>query len=142
MTELPALPTVTAEWLPLHPADITAVSCGIWWDIVRAPEDAGRAAIARLQSDGRNAGAAFIDPIERDPRIYFLVPLGTAASWALRGTVPLGMSSHVVIPPVEYRDGHRTHWIVPPVTTHSMMDPEQLRAALTYCGVPLVRSRP
>jgi len=77
----------TAGGYKLQPAGYT-------WDAIRAPIVIGNRA---LQILGHRSGAVLEDPSGRS--MYWFVPPGTAASWALCDTSALGRGVTVVVPP-------------------------------------------
>ncbi|MFE0059936.1 hypothetical protein [Streptomyces sp. NPDC059003] len=119
---------VHADWLPLHHPDLK--DCGVWWDVIRVSERTGKLALDRLAEEGHRSSPAFIDPRGPEPRMYLLVPVGTAAAWNTAGTIALGEGSHVVVPHGDATSGASHHWYRPPQGARLFIDPQHLRAAL------------
>lgn len=117
------------RWMPVgeHPDVCTA---GQWWDAVRVPEAVGRRVIELLTKDGTSLGPVVLDADAREPRMYFLVPAGTAASWDEPETIALGGRCHVVIPPAGQTAPQGLHWHYFPTVPRVLTPPGPLRQAL------------
>jgi hypothetical protein len=94
-------------------------------------ETTGRRAIELLREDGATIGPVILDPGGPEPRLYFLVPPGTAAGWEEPGTVPLGQRCHVVVPPAGATEPPGLHWHVVARGPRSFTQPGPLCKALS-----------
>jgi hypothetical protein len=125
----PRVPALPPRWMPIGD-DPELCSAGHWWDAIRAAEITGRRAIKLLREDGTAVGPVILDPGGPEPRLYFLVPPGTAADWEEPGTVPLGQKCHVVVPPATSTEPPGLHWHIFPPGPRSLTQPGALRKAL------------
>lgn len=105
---------------------------GVCWDVIRVPRSAG---IRVLELLGPRNGAVIEDPHE--PALYWFVPTGTAATWDIPGTRPLGMTQHLVVPPPERVRGPGPHWRICPTGDELFTDADALRAAVQDAVAPL-----
>ena len=128
--------TPRLSWLPDDPCegDIVARPVGRWWDAVRAPAYLGRPALATLDELGGGTGAVLCDP--REPCMYWLVPVGTAAQWDLQHTRAMSETQYLAIPTHQFVGGDGPHWMRPPdpdtyLTGTCLTDPDLLWAALS-----------
>ncbi|WP_112465261.1 hypothetical protein [Streptomyces triticisoli] len=125
----PRVPALPPRWMPIGD-DPELCSAGHWWDAIRVVEITGRRAIELLREDGTVVGPVILDPGGPEPRMYFLVPPGTAVGWEEPGTVPLGQKCHIVVPPAEATEPPGLHWHVFPQGPRSLTQPGRLRKAL------------
>ncbi|WP_338676744.1 hypothetical protein V1460_30100 [Streptomyces sp. SCSIO 30461] len=123
----PALPP---RWMPIS-GEPELCSAGEWWDVIRAVEVVGQRAIEILNEADEPVGPVILDPGGPEPRLYFLVPVGTAARWNEPGTVPLGQNCHVVVPASESTAPPGLHWHVFPGTPRSLTRSAALGRALS-----------
>lgn len=125
----PRVSALPPRWMPIGD-DPELCSAGHWWDAIRAVETTGRRAIELLREGGATVGPVILDPGGPEPRLYFLVPPGTAADWAEPGTVPLGQKCHVVVPPSGATEPPGLHWHVFPQGPRALTQAGPLRKAL------------
>ncbi|WP_171164040.1 hypothetical protein [Streptomyces sp. I05A-00742] len=125
----PAARPLPPRWMPIGDGPHLC-SAGEWWDAVRAVEVIGRRAIGILRETGEPVGPVILDPEGPEPRMYFLVPVGTAARWEEPGTVPLGQRCHVLVPSADATTPPGLHWHVLPAAPRSPLRPDALRRAL------------
>lgn len=125
----PRVSALPPRWMPIGD-DPELCSAGHWWDAIRAVETTGRRAIELLRETGATVGPVILDPGGPEPRLYFLVPPGTATDWAEPGTVPLGQKCHVVVPPAGATEPPGLHWHVFPRGPRSLTQGGPLRKAL------------
>ena len=117
-------------WMP--PDDtVTAVAAGEHWDAVAVPQQAGLAALSLLDADSTPPGPVLWDT-RAEPRLYFLVPVGSAGELASAGTRLLSMGSFVAIPGATSIGPPGPHWLVPPDPDRPghLVDATQLHQAL------------
>ncbi|WP_434592018.1 hypothetical protein [Streptomyces sp. A5-4] len=126
-----AIPTARLpRWMPIGSAP-ELCPAGTWWDAIRVPEQAGRRAVALMEEEGRRVGPVILDEGGREPRMYFLTPVGTAARWEELGTVALGATCHVVVPQADRTVSPGLHWHRLPAGPHALTVPDALHRALT-----------
>ncbi|MBZ4318421.1 hypothetical protein [Streptomyces huiliensis] len=125
----PAARPLPPRWVPVGDGPHLCAA-GERWDAVRVPETVGRRAVALLREAGEPVGPVVLDPEGPEPRMYFLVPVGTAARWEERDTVPLGRRCHVLLPSAERTAPPGPHWHVVPDAPRSPTRPDALRQAL------------
>lgn len=126
----PAARANPPRWMPIG-EEPELCSAGEWWDAVRAVEAVGQRAIEILQEGDEPVGPVILDHGGPEPRLYFLVPVGTAARWEEPGTVALGQKCHVVVPSAESTTPPGMHWHVFPRGPRSLTRPDALRQALS-----------
>lgn len=119
---MPTTPLPTAEGCTLHEA-------GQDWDTIRVPRQLGLAAMAIL---GSRCGAVLEYPDKA--AVYYFVPRGTAARWALEGTQALGKGSTLTIPLARCTTAPGPHWRVCPGDDGWLTDARALQAALEDCS--------
>ena len=112
------------EMLP-RGIEVELLPVGRWWDAVKVPSRLGYAALELLAHE---SGAVIEDFF--GSCLYWLVPPGTAAGWALPYISVLGQSCYLAVPPA-----HRTHqlglrWLVPCREGQILTDPHLLHEAL------------
>ncbi|MBC2875278.1 MULTISPECIES: hypothetical protein [Streptomyces] len=117
------------RWVPVGDGPHLCAA-GERWDAVRVGEAVGRRAVAFLREAGEPVGPVVLDPEGPEPRMYFLVPVGTAALWEVQGTVPLGPRCHVLVPSAERTRPPGLHWHVVPAAPRSPTRPDALRQAI------------
>ncbi|GGX36581.1 hypothetical protein [Streptomyces noursei] len=117
------------RWMPIG-SEPDLCPAGTWWDAIRVPELVGRRAVVLVEEQRLSVGPVILDAGGREPRMYFLTPVGTAARWEEVGTVALGASCHVVLPPVDRTVGPGLHWFWLPARPHVLTPPDVLRRAL------------
>lgn len=119
-------------WMP--PAGtIALLPAAEWWDAVVVPELRGLDALAILDHvTDRAPGPVIWEPLALVPRLYFLVPKGTADGWDLPGTISLGAACFIGIPGTGVIEPPSVHWLVPPDPDdpEGLVNPDALRAAL------------
>ncbi|MFF7091751.1 hypothetical protein ACFY9A_05045 [Streptomyces rubradiris] len=125
----PAARANPPRWMPIG-EEPELCSAGEWWDAVRAVEAVGRRAIEILGEGDEPVGPVILDHGGPEPRLYFLVPVGTAAHWEEPGTVALGQTCHVVVPSAESTTPPGMHWHIFPRGPRSLTQPDALRRAL------------
>lgn len=116
------------DWIPPDsPADqsIQMRPANRDWDAIRVPVCHAQATIDALGSD---CGAVLWDTW--GGCVYWLVPVGTAATWDLPGTRACGAAQHVAIPSLSHRSRPGLHWLIPPSRERCLTDPELLRGAV------------
>ncbi|MEV6316015.1 hypothetical protein [Streptomyces sp. NPDC051776] len=70
-------------------------------------------------------------PVIRDhDSMYFLVPSGTSAAWAVRGSAALGPACYVAVPSPERTTGPGVHWAQAPDGSGALVNAAALRLAL------------
>ncbi|MEU3982051.1 hypothetical protein AB0F77_18440 [Streptomyces sp. NPDC026672] len=126
----PAARAIPPRWMPIG-EEPELCSAGKWWDAVRAVEAVGRRAIEILAEREEPIGPVILDPGGPEPRLYFLVPVGTAARWEEPGTVALGQKCHVVVPSAESTTPPGMYWHVFPQGPRSLTRPDALHNALS-----------
>ncbi|MBZ3904521.1 hypothetical protein [Streptomyces griseiscabiei] len=126
----PAARAVPPRWMPVG-EEPELCSAGEWWDAVRAMEAVGRRAIEILSEGDKPVGPVILDHEGPEPRLYFLVPVGTAARWREPGTVALGQKCHVVVPSTESTTPPGMHWHIFPRNPRSLNQPDVLHRALS-----------
>ncbi|GAA3299375.1 hypothetical protein GCM10020295_37440 [Streptomyces cinereospinus] len=80
----PAARAIPPRWMPIG-EEPELCSAGEWWDAVRAVEAVGRRAIEILNEGDEPVGPVILDHGGPEPRLYFLVPVGTAVRWGGAG---------------------------------------------------------
>lgn len=123
-------------WMP-QPNTVVAVSAGKWWNAVSVPESMALDALEILDHEsGRAPGPVLWDPTGPAPRLYFLVPLDTADTWDLPGTVAFGRATYIVMPGATTIEPPGPYWLVPPDPDEpdGLVDPAALRDALVRAG--------
>ncbi|MET8980964.1 hypothetical protein ABZX85_35715 [Streptomyces sp. NPDC004539] len=125
----PAAHARPPRWMPIG-EESELCSAGLWWDVVRAGEAVGNRAIEILRERHEPLGPVIMDFGGAEPRLYFLVPVGTAANWTEPETVALGQNCHVVVPSVETTTPPGMHWHVPASGPRTLTLPPALRRAL------------
>ncbi|MEV0277295.1 hypothetical protein AB0I22_13050 [Streptomyces sp. NPDC050610] len=101
---------------------IIMLPIGYKWAIIRAPETAGRAAIA----------AGITGPVICDHGIcYFLVPRSTPHTWTpVRAVECLGDACWLTVPAPTRAAPPGPHWLIPPDGTGVLCDARALHASL------------
>lgn len=127
---VPADHALPPRWMPTG-EETELCSAGVWWDAVRAVEAVGRRAIEILNEGEEPVGPVILDHQGPEPRLYFLVPVGTAPQWEEPGTVALGQTCHVVVPPANNTKPPGLHWHVFPRGPRSLTSADALRRALS-----------
>jgi hypothetical protein len=119
-------------WMP--PAQtISAVPAGRWWDAVVVPQTLGLDALQLLDTtSGHCPGPVIREPYTQRPRLYFLVPKGTAQGWDVPGVVALGVTAYIGIPGPTTLEPPGPHWLCPPDPDdpESLVDAVELERAL------------
>jgi hypothetical protein len=126
----PAARGLPPRWMPLS-REPELCTAGEWWDAIRAVEAVGQRAIEILNESGEQIGPVILDTGGPEPRLYFLVPVGTAGGWEEPGTVPLGEKCHVVVPPADATAPPGLHWSIYPPAPRALTRPEALHRALS-----------
>lgn len=125
-----AIPTARLpRWMPIG-SEPELCPAGTWWDAIRAPEAAGRRAVSLIEEQGLPVGPVIFDDGGREPRMYFLTPVGTAARWEEPGTVALGWTCHLVVPQADRTAGPGMHWYRLPTGPRALNTPDGLHRAL------------
>ncbi|WP_438489596.1 hypothetical protein [Streptomyces sp. S186] len=122
---------VRPPWLPLENV-VDAVAAGRWWDAVAIDGELGIRTVAHYRATGRT-GPIICDPQGPAPRVYFLVPLGTADRWHEEDSFGLGQCCYVVLNGDTGADALGIHWLSPPrcQPPEPLVQPRMLRTALT-----------
>ncbi|MET9414121.1 hypothetical protein ABZY03_08005 [Streptomyces klenkii] len=118
-------------WLPRERV-IDAVAAGRWWDAIAIDGPLGYATAAHLKRSDRGHGGPIIcDPLGPQPRLYFLVPAGTADRWDEPGTLTFGECCYVGVNGTLDADTVGLHWITPPRCSlpEPLVCPRELREA-------------
>ncbi|QTU46845.1 hypothetical protein F3K20_20155 [Streptomyces scabiei] len=118
------------RWMPIG-EEPELCSVGEWWDVVRAVETVGQRAIEILGEGREPVGPVIMDHDGPEPRLYFLVPVGTAVGWQEPGTVALGERCHLVVPSADTTAPPGMYWRVFPSGPRSLTRPDVLRRALS-----------
>jgi hypothetical protein len=116
--------TQPLDWLPSG-RDIAMRPAAQAWDAIRVPAHIAQRALNML---GDASGAVICDPWSS--AVYWLVPVGIAATWEMRETRALGESQYVGVPSTAHRTRPGPHWLIPPTEDRCHTDPQLLRAAL------------
>ncbi|MGW8948838.1 hypothetical protein [Streptomyces sp. NPDC055709] len=101
------------------------MAAGRTWDAVRVPRNVGLTALSIL---GSRSGAVLEDPGALV--LYWFIPAGAAANWAVTDTRALGAGSFVVIPPPRRTQGPGPHWRICPGDSAWKTDTSALKDAL------------
>lgn len=123
-------------WMPPENT-ISVVAAGRWWDAVVVPQQRGLDALEVIdQTTGHAPGPVVWDQNAAGPRLYFLVPLGTAESWRVEGTQALGAGCYVGLPGWTTLEPPGLFWLCPPDPDKpdQLVDAEALRSALEVLG--------
>lgn len=115
-TRPPALHTI---------AECQLQAAGFDWDAVRVPRQIGMRALRIL---GPRSGAVIEDP--REPAMYWFLRPGEAAGWQVPQTRPLGMTQHLVVPPLHRVEGPGPYWHLCPVGDRLVTGRALLNAAV------------
>ncbi|MFE6397527.1 hypothetical protein [Streptomyces alboflavus] len=86
--------------------------------------------MALIEEQGLPTGPVILDGGGREPRMYFLTPVGTAVGWEEPGTVALGLTCHVVVPQADRTTGPELHWYRLPSRLRALTLPDALHRAL------------
>lgn len=124
--------TIGPVWMP-QPNTCACLPAGRWWDAIVVPQLAGLDALEILDHEtGRAPGPVVWDINTVRPRLYFLVPAGTADTWDLGGTESFGQSTFIVLPGPTTIEPPGIHWLVPPDPDdpEALVDAEGLARAL------------
>lgn len=124
--------TVGPVWMP-QPNTCAALPAGRWWDAIAVPQLPALDALEILDHEtGRAPGPVLWDLNTVRPRLYFLVPVGTADGWDLPGTASFGDTTFVVLPGATSIAPPGIHWLVPPDPDEpdALVDAVALREAL------------
>ncbi|MEZ0089910.1 hypothetical protein [Streptacidiphilus sp. EB129] len=106
--------TIGPVWMP-QPNTVACLPAGRWWDAIVVPQLQGLDALEILDHEsGRAPGPVIWEPAARLPRLYFLVPTGTADTWTAPDTQALGTATFVVVPGPTSIEPPGVHWLVPP----------------------------
>ncbi|WP_351232172.1 hypothetical protein [Streptomyces sp. NPDC002133] len=105
--------------------DCVPIPAGRDWDAVRVPRSVGLTALSIL---GARSGAVLEDPGAL--ALYWFVPAGAAADWAVTNTRPIGRGTFVVIPPPLRIEGPGPHWRICPTDGTWTTQPGALQAAI------------
>jgi hypothetical protein len=120
------------SWMP-EPGTLQALRAGIWWDAVVVPQLLGLDALEVMaHADTRAPGPVIWDYGLVHPVLYFLVPVGTAATWSVGGTETLGEAAFIGVPGATTIEPPGPHWLCPPDpdAPESLVDAERLAEAL------------
>ncbi|WP_405905667.1 MULTISPECIES: DUF6415 family natural product biosynthesis protein [unclassified Streptomyces] len=98
-----AVEMVSASGMRLAPA-------GVEWDVIKV----GRYLAVRTIERIAEPGAIAVNPALAEPALYFFVPAGSAASWDVPQTTPLGLDAHVVLPPDHKAAPPGPYWLISP----------------------------
>ncbi len=126
----PGASTPLPRWMPLgEESDLCAA--GTSWDAIRAVEATGLRAMEILTEAGDLIGPVILEAGGPEPRLYILVPKGTAPDWEEPGTVALGLKCHIIVPPVGKTEPPGLHWHRLPSSPRALTQPGALRRALS-----------
>lgn len=106
-------------------AGCTLQDAGQDWDVIRVQRAVGLAAMGIL---GQRCGAVVED--SSAAALYFFTPVGTAATWEVENTRPLGRGATVTIPPARRVAGPGVYWRMCPGEGRWTTDPRALQAAV------------
>lgn len=118
-------------WMPPDNT-ISAVEAGRWWDAIVVPQQRGLDVLEILDREtGRAPGPVVWDQNQASPRLYFLVPAGTASGWRVEGTQALGVATYVGLPGWTSIEPPGLFWLSPPDPDDiaALVDPVRLLAA-------------
>ena len=119
-------------WMPEDNV-IRAIQAGRWWDAIAVPQLLGLDALQVIDHHtGHAPGPVIWDHHGPRPRLYFLVPAGTAATWAVPDTEALGATTFVGVPGATILEPPGPHWLCPPDPDDALalVDPGGLAQAL------------
>lgn len=85
------------RWLPSG-TDIIILPAGRWWDAIGVHGDNGERVLHMLLDTDRLTGPVIRDAWIPRPKMYFLVPRGTAPCWGEPGCSVYGRSAYVGVP--------------------------------------------
>jgi hypothetical protein len=122
----------TLEWMPPEHT-VSVVATAKWWDAVVVPQVRGLDALQVLDHEaGRAPGPVIWEPLADQPRLYFLVPVGTADAWDVPGTKAFGTACFIGVPGPTTIGPPTVHWLVPPDPDNprALVDAGALRDAL------------
>ncbi|MFF8290411.1 hypothetical protein ACF068_14450 [Streptomyces sp. NPDC016309] len=116
-----------ADWAD-SPDHLAEIPLGLRFDVLRVSEGLAVPVLDDLANSDVTLGPVL--HCQRRRCLEFLVPVGTAASWApLRGTVCAGRGGALCCPAPGATSRGRT-WLYPPLGTGVLTDPGLLRARL------------
>ncbi|WP_175541453.1 hypothetical protein [Streptomyces aidingensis] len=108
------------------PLGVVLLPAGRRWDVLVLPAGIGHATLEVLSGVAVPTGPVLAD---RDARVGFFVPPGTAGRWVGTGVRPAGRGSWIVVPhPGRISGG--VHWLVPPDGSGLLTDPGVLELAM------------
>ncbi|MFJ9536433.1 hypothetical protein ACIRPX_04130 [Streptomyces sp. NPDC101225] len=111
-------------WVPPE-GTIWHVEAGTHFDAVRVGRIMAVAALALLEG---KSGAVICDPWSRIH--YFLAEPSSTSGWNVPGTTPCGLSTYVVVPPLNTPES-ALHWAVRPSQDRPFTPVYRLREALS-----------
>lgn len=123
--------SVRPEWMPPENT-ISVVPAGRWWDAIVVPQQRGLDVLEVIDHEtGHVTGPVVWDQNSTSPRLYFLVPLGTTATWQMEGTQALGAGCFVGLPGWTTLEPPGLFWLCPPDPddVDALVDPALLLAA-------------
>lgn len=106
------------------PAGARLVPTGMEFDAICVPR---YLALPSLTTLGKT-GAVIVNPYER--ALYFFAQLGTAASWDVPETHPLGAAQYLLLPPAASVSPPGPYWLVKQGADGPLTDANRLHAAL------------
>jgi hypothetical protein len=128
--------TAEPPWMP--PADsIGVIATSKWWDAVVVPQATAVDALEILDRESDHSpGPVIWEPMASHPRLYFLVPTGTADTWDVAGTTAFGAACFIGVPGPTALEPPGIHWLVPPDpdAPEALVDPGALRRALAQAS--------
>lgn len=105
------------------------------WDAVKVPSLLGLHIVGPAADQAPIAGPCHLDPV--GGTVYFLVPVGTPGDWP-PGVEYLGDTAHICTPAIGVTSGHRPYWLQEPDGSGALVDPDELREALSAVGIDSV----
>lgn len=118
------------SWLPAE-GPLEAVPAGEWWDAIAISGPLGDRVwecLRRLAPEG--TGPVLRDVYAAGGRRWFLVPVGTAATWREPGTKALGKRCVIVMPAFLDAPASGIHWASRPDQGPESVDVALLRQAV------------
>lgn len=128
--------SVGPPWMPAA-GTISVLPAGRWWDAIVVPQQRGLDVLEVLDHEtGHTPGPVVWDQNLANPRLYFLVPVGTAADWAVPDTIALSAGTYVGIPGGTTLEPPGAHWLCPPDPDEpeALVDAGRLLAAFQRFG--------
>jgi hypothetical protein len=108
------------QWVP-GTGRLDVVPAGRWWDALVVPFPLGAHMVELLLAEpgGEPLGPVIGELWGPVPRVYFLIPAGSADRWELPGVEALGSGCFIGVPGMSARCGPGPHWLIPPDPSHA-----------------------